>query len=242
MTLTAPSLDHALADQVQGSTGRYLRILDTLTDAGRREPSLLPGWTRGHVVAHVAHVGLAAASVLDEMRRGRDPVYYPSPERRAADIEELAIGDLDRLRTVSLEAAGRFREALDAVLERGVDALADRRARTFPDAGRTMDVHETVLTRWREVEIHHADLAGGYGPADWPSSFTDYLLEVVVADRDEECDLLLVTPERDITVGRPDGLRVEGMPAGLAWWLLGRPAVPELTGRLPQLSAWVRRA
>lgn len=236
--MAAPMLDRDLADRLQDATARYLRILDTLTEAGRRAPSVLPGWTRGHVVAHVACNGLATAAVLDEMRRGQDPTFYESADRRTADIEELATADLGRLRTVSLEAAGRCHEAVDAVLDH---ADPQRRARTFPDAERTMDVRETVLSRWREVEIHHADLAGGYGPADWPTVFTDYLLEVVVADRGQECDLLLVTPERDIPVGSGEGLRVEGMPAGLAWWLLGRPPVPELTGRLPALSPWVRR-
>ena len=237
----APELDRDLADRVQDATARYLRILDTLTGAGRQAPSALPGWTRGHVVAHVACNGLATAAVLDKMRRGQDPAFYESADRRTADIEELAAADLERLRTVSLEAAGRCHEAIDAVLHHGPPELGERRARTFPDSERTTDVTETVLTRWREVEIHHADLAGGYGPADWPAAFTDYLLGVVVADRGEECDLLLVTPERDIPVGSGEGLRVEGMPAGLAWWLLGRPPVPELTGRLPALSPWVRR-
>lgn len=239
--MTVPDPDHALAARVQDATARYLRILDTLTEAGCRAPSVLPGWTRGHVVAHVALVGLAGAAALEAMRHGQDPYFYESPAHRAADIEDLATADLDRLRNSSLEAAGQFHEALDAVLDRGVGTLAERRARVFPDSEATMDLHEVVLARWREVEIHHADLAGGYGPADWPTSFTDYLLGVVIADRAPECDLLLVTPERDIPVGAPDGLRVEGMPSGLAWWLLGRPAVPELTGRLPQLSPWVRR-
>ena len=238
-----PGADLDLADRLQDATGRYLRILDTLTESGRGAPSLLPGWTRGHVVAHVACHGLATAAALDEMRRGRDPVLYESPERRTADIEELATADLPRLRTVSLEAAGRCHEAIEAVLGRGRAEVADRRARVFPDAERTMDVDETVRTRWREVEIHHADLAGGYGPADWPQDFTDYVLDLVVADRGEECDLLLVTPERDIAVGNGEGLRVEGMPAGLAWWLLGRAGgTRKLTGRLPLLSPWVRRA
>jgi len=239
--MTVPVLDHDLADRVQDATARYLRILDTLTESGRGAPSVLPGWTRGHVVAHVACHGLATATALDEMRRGKDPVLYESPESRAADIEELANADLERLRTVSLEVAGRCHAAIDALLDQGVPNVAERRVRVFPDAERTMDAGETVRTRWREVEIHHADLAGGYGPADWPQDFTDYLLNLVVADRGEECDLLLVTPERDLAVGSGEGVRAEGTPAGLAWWLLGRRPVPELTGRLPLLSPWVRR-
>lgn len=237
----APPLDRALADRLQDATSRYLRILDALTEEGRRAPSVLPGWTRGHVVAHLALNGLATADVLDGMLRGRDPAFYESPAARDDDIETLATGELHELRDATLEAAGRVHEAVEVVLERGPDVLTDRVAHVFPESRGVMDVAEVVRTRWREVEIHHADLAGGYGPADWPEHFTDYVLEVVVADRGHECDLMLVTPERDVPVGSGEGPRIDGMPAGLAWWLLGRPPVPELTGRLPQLTAWVRR-
>ena len=30
--------------------------------------------------------------------------------------------------------------------------------------------------RWREVEIHHVDLAAGYGPQDWPAAFVAHEL------------------------------------------------------------------
>ncbi|QZY30653.1 maleylpyruvate isomerase family mycothiol-dependent enzyme [Nocardioides coralli] len=239
--MAEPTLDQALTDRVQDATARYLQVLDSLTDTGRAAPSVLPGWDRGHVVAHLARQGLATAAALDEVRRGQDPVLYASPSQREDDIETLAAAPLDELRAATLEAAGRCHRAIEAALHHDPAALAGRRVTVFPGSDRAMDVTELVRTRWREVEIHHADLDGGYGPADWPDDFTDHLLEVVVADRAPECDLLLVTPTRDVVVGAAGGLRVEGTAAGLAWWLLGRPAVPELTGRLPQLSPWVRR-
>lgn len=242
MTVTRPPLDPTLADLVQDATARYLQDLDSLTETGQAAPSVLPGWTRGHVVAHVARHGVATAEALHVVLQGRDAVLYPSPEQRAADIDALAGAPLHELRRATLEAAGLCHEAIQAVLHRGDEALAERRVHVFPGSERSMDVTETILTRWREVEIHHADLAGGYGPADWPAAFTDHVLEVVVADRGHECDLVLVTPDRDVVVGSAGGLRVEGTAAGLAWWLLGRPAVPELTGRLPQLSPWQRRS
>src|SRR4051812_993952 len=46
-----------------------------------RAPSLLPGWTRGHLVAHLANSGEALANVLN----GLPP--YASQEARNADIE-----------------------------------------------------------------------------------------------------------------------------------------------------------
>ena len=38
--------------------------------------------------------------------------------------------------------------------------------------------------RHREVDIHHADLDAGYGPADWPEDFLDEMFDRVVRDRD----------------------------------------------------------
>src|SRR2546430_1201820 len=40
--------------RIAEATGRLLASATTLTDTGMREPSLLPGWTRGHVLTHVA--------------------------------------------------------------------------------------------------------------------------------------------------------------------------------------------
>jgi maleylpyruvate isomerase len=38
-------------------------------------------------------------------------------------------------------------------------------------------ISEGVSARWREVEIHHADLGADYSPADWPAAFVDRFLE-----------------------------------------------------------------
>src|SRR5678816_1103084 len=44
----------ALAHEVDRATQRFLDSAADLTDANLAEPSLLPGWTRAHVMAHVA--------------------------------------------------------------------------------------------------------------------------------------------------------------------------------------------
>src|SRR5215472_17296509 len=55
------SREHCMDDEARRSmasigeaTDRLLASAATLTDAAAREPSLLPGWTRGHVLTHVA--------------------------------------------------------------------------------------------------------------------------------------------------------------------------------------------
>ena len=43
-----------LSDQIDQATQRLLDTARTITDPDLRVPSMLPGWTRGHVLAHLA--------------------------------------------------------------------------------------------------------------------------------------------------------------------------------------------
>jgi maleylpyruvate isomerase len=87
----------------------------------------------------------------------------------------------------------------------------------------------TLHRRLAEVEIHHVDLAAGYGPADWPDWFvTDMLYRVtgqlwgnpdtpkaMVTDSDTGRQFFL---RQDATAE----LEVTGPGAVLLAWLLGR--------------------
>jgi len=72
-----------------------------------------------------------------------------------------------------------------------------------------------VWNRLCEVEIHHVDLAAGYGPADWPESFGARLIHE--------------TPP-------PPG--VNGPVNAVAAWLIGRSDGSDLQGVLPPVPAW----
>ena len=45
--------------RLAAATSRLLATATALSDAQVREPSSLPGWTRGHVLTHIARVGHA---------------------------------------------------------------------------------------------------------------------------------------------------------------------------------------
>ena len=125
---------------------------------------------------------------------------YDSPERRNADIDETASLADGELRELSFAACDRWKEAIAAVTD--WDALMER-----VPGGPSFSAVECIDMRWREVEIHHADLGVGYTAADWPPAFTTYLLGYLAADRSE--DLTLRTPTRELTVGA-GGPVVEG--------------------------------
>ncbi|WP_241780552.1 maleylpyruvate isomerase family mycothiol-dependent enzyme, partial [Streptomyces wadayamensis] len=76
--MTDPVRDLTRLDE---ATARLLTVAGTLDDAALAEPSRLPGWTRGHVLSHLARNADALLNVV----AGRP--MYASAEARDADIE-----------------------------------------------------------------------------------------------------------------------------------------------------------
>ena len=59
-----------------------------MTDDDCRAPSLLPGWSRGHVLAHWARNADGQTRMLQAAMRGEVAAQYPGGDaQRAADIE-----------------------------------------------------------------------------------------------------------------------------------------------------------
>jgi maleylpyruvate isomerase len=155
----------ALSDQIDDATQRLLGTARQLTDPDLREPSLLPGWTRGHVLTHLCRGADAMRSLLAGARAGQDRPAYASAQarevgiaqgagRKAAELMADLAGSAMALRTVA-------RDLPDGAWQYQVEVLGSPR---FPAAG-------LLTLRLVEVELHHADLGRGYTPADWPASF-----------------------------------------------------------------------
>src|SRR5262245_11507981 len=157
-----------LSDQIDQATQRLLDTARIITDPDLRAPSLLPGWTRAHVLAHVSRNADAMRNLLAGVRSGRDRPGYASAEAREAGIEE-----------------GAGRQARELVTDLADSAMALRTvARQLPDAGWQVPVRmlpeadpypaaELLTRRLVEVELHHGDLGAGYGPGSWPPAFAD---------------------------------------------------------------------
>lgn len=220
-------------EAVLEATTRYLTTLDGLSDEQLRAPSLLPGWTRAHVAAHVALNAHGFARALRGERTGEPVPMYDSQEARDADIEERASGSASELAALNQMASLRLAGEL-----RLMKALAS--IERVP-GGVVLDAARIVELRWKEVEIHHADLDVGYRPADWPTPFSAFLLESAAADRGTAFDITLHARDLDKTVlvGK-GGHGVAGTAGDLAWWLVGRGRGEGLTSTrpLPELGAW----
>jgi maleylpyruvate isomerase len=154
-----------LSDQIDLATQRLLGTARVITEPDLRTPSLLPGWTRAHVLAHVCRSADAMRNLLVGARDGQDRPAYASAAARQADVEH---------------GAGLRRDELLADL--AASAMAWRTvARQLPDHAWQVPVRvldsapfpaaQLLTRRLVEVELHHCDLGAGYGPADWPAAF-----------------------------------------------------------------------
>ena len=217
------------------ATRRLVRTVDGLADDELAAPSGLPDWSRAHVVAHLALNAESLAGVLHGAVGGQDVPMYPSQAARDADIQELAAAGPPALRDRFLASCTLIHEALGRVPEEAWGGTFRRLPGTPP-----LPLGALPGMRHREVEVHHADLGAGYGPADWPEPFLDATFNQVVGDRAEGTAVLLRTPEGDVPLGDGDGPVVSGSRTDLTWWLLGRGDGAGLTGdpALPTLGPW----
>lgn len=144
---------------------RLLAALDGLTDVEAWQPSLLPGWTVGHVLTHVARNADGLARMARAAERGEvGEQYVGGVVGRAADIEAGA----DRAATTLVEdvrmSAFHLEQAWDELTDTGW-------AGTGLSVRGELPIAALPFRRLAEVEVHHADLGLGYTADDWPDAF-----------------------------------------------------------------------
>lgn len=227
-----------LVEMVVAST-RYLGALSELTDEDMRAPSLLPGWTRGHVVTHLARNADAFCNLLHWAETGEEHYMYLSPEQRDADIEDGAARSAHDLRVDAAASAGRFLQAVNELDVRHEDRPVAKAPGSPPFPAR-----DIPSLRLIELQVHHADLGIGYSPADWSAEFCELVLAHVMEDRADGPAMVLKATD---TGGvwkygvQGQGPTVEGRSFDLAWWVLGRGDGSGLTSDsdvLPDLGKW----
>ena len=177
-----PSLKDLTA-QIDDATSLLLSTAVRLTDDQVRQPSLLPGWSRGHVLTHLARGGDALRNLLDGVRTGTPRPAYASQEARAADIEAGSGRTAAELTADIRESAAAWRAAVDAVPD---DAWTEQVSIPGP---KTIPASQVVIRRLVEIELHHVDLDAGYRPSDWPTTFNE--LELVEPMRGQRADRLV---------------------------------------------------
>ncbi|POX36860.1 mycothiol maleylpyruvate isomerase [Streptomyces sp. Ru73] len=225
---------------VHAATDRLLVSVAKLDDEAVGEPSLLPGWTRGHVLAHLARNADALVNLLTWARTGTRTPMYASPGVRDADIERDAARPLAAHVEDLRSSAERWEAACADLGPERLSYEVEMRNGVTERAGRL------PFRRLAEVELHHVDLGVGYTVDHLATEYVDaelaFLAERRLKDNGQVAALELRTDDgRSWRTGRADGtpLTVTGAPTALVGWLTGRTAGTGLTtadgAALPEL-------
>jgi maleylpyruvate isomerase len=230
-----------LAD-VRAATERLVRYVAEVDDSRMREPSLLPGWTRAHVVTHLARNADGLVNLLTWARTGVEHPMYASSADRDADIEEGA-GRLAQVLHEDLRAAcDRFAVASERLSDSQWSATVTARTPApFPAA-------QIPTMRLFELWVHTVDLNVGFDFEDIPADKLEGALASAVSRHQNRPD----GPSVHLRVPLPDGEegvwdlvgggehvhQVSGEPAEVIGWLTGRRDGAGLSGDVPVLPAW----
>lgn len=224
-------------------TAYFARKLNELSDAELDEPSLLPGWSRRHVIAHVGYNARALTHLTEWARTGVETPMYASPEARDRQLARGVTLPARALRNLFAHAAVH----LNVEWRDLSDEQWDHRVTTAQ--GRSIQVRETAWMRAREVWVHAVDLGNDGSFLDFPPPFTDRVIADVLgawARRGESVDLTIALRDRPnqtdagTTVLGAGGATVAGSAADVARWLTGRGArrLQSSTGTLPDIPRW----
>ncbi|GAA1069092.1 maleylpyruvate isomerase family mycothiol-dependent enzyme [Kitasatospora nipponensis] len=202
--------------EVTRSGARTVAAVDALTEPQVRAPSALPGWSRGHVISHVARSADAYRWLLGVARTGVEPgprsdgavLARATAEGAELPAAELAADLGGRLEALFADAAAMPAERWDTP----VTALA----------GWPHPAWYTLYRCWRELETHLVDLDVGYHPADWPEPYVAWALD----------DTIAALTARDFPLAR-----VEAVDLGRSWSLAARG--PVVTGPGHAVLGWL---
>ncbi|MGO9344304.1 MAG: maleylpyruvate isomerase N-terminal domain-containing protein [Acidimicrobiales bacterium] len=210
-----PELD---LTRVKSAQVRFDAAMAQLDDGEILSPSLLPGWTIGHVLTHVARNADSHRQRAQAAARGVVVDQYEGGYAgRAAAIDQ-----------------GALRRADEIIADVKTSALAlEETWRTVPDSawvnvtrdvgGRERPLHALPARRWQELEVHLVDLGTGPTFADWTDDFVLDRLPALRAGLSARLPEGAVAPAEGVLEPREE----------LAW-LTGRLSRPGL----PLLSAW----
>jgi maleylpyruvate isomerase len=190
------------AETIDTCTAAHERLrnaIGELTDDDSAQPSLLPGWSRGYVLTHLAHKTATHVRLFEGAQANEVRDQYPHGFAQAqADVHAGAGRSAAELRE---ELTDSFAD-LQVAWAKLPDSYWDREGICVPGP---RSMQQIVSRHLRDVEVHYVDLDIGYRPTDWPELFVEGELAKRLA-------------------GLPD----RTSHAALLAWLLGRAGAPTL--------------
>jgi uncharacterized protein (TIGR03083 family) len=219
-----------VADWLRTGSGLFAQAAQRCTEADFAGASLLPGWSRSHVVSHVSANAQAIGRLLHWARTGEPLPMYPSMQERDREIAEGAQLPMDEL--ISWYTTSN--DALQCSFATLPDDAWSYQVLTAQ--GREVPAVETLWMRSREVCIHAVDLDMDIGFAQLPEDFLVRLAHEAAARHNGNSSTKLA-----ISITTDDGrylwkidsadgdhgdsaVDITGPLADIASWLVGRGA------------------
>jgi maleylpyruvate isomerase len=217
-------------------TSLLMRTAVDLDDEAIRRASLCEGWTRAHVLSHIARNADGLGNLVGWAITGTPRAMYDSPEARDADIAAGATRGAQEILTDLKDSAARFAAAAAGL------AGAPEQAEVEMRGGRKVLGGQLPTLRLMEVVIHHVDLDAGYTFADAEPGFVKRAVANSVSRMAASAEAPSVTLRSDegATWSLGDGSQVvTGSNAALLLWLTrGNGAGVSSHAGLPRLPSW----
>jgi maleylpyruvate isomerase len=221
-------------------TSYFAQRLAEITDEEMFDDTLLNGWTRKHLLAHVAYNAAALCRLLDWAATGVETPMYKSVQQRNQEISEGATLASGALRSLFDHTTARLNEKWRHLPPSAWNA------EVLTVQGRLIPASDTAWLRTREVWIHAVDLASGGRFAEIPDLvLTALLFDIVKAWRTAGLgsDLVLeITGTSPVAIqgGQLEPRVVRGTLPAIVRWAAGRGAVGvSSTGELPEPPRWL---
>ncbi len=207
----------------QQGTKLVADALAELDEEAFSAPTGLPGWTRAHLLAHLAANAEAVGNLVHWAATGERTPMYSSPDQRNADIEAGTRRSGRDLAEWFAGSAARLDAAMDDLTE------PQWEAEVVTAQGRTVPASETPWMRAREVMVHAVDLGAGVAFDDLPTDFLAALCDDIAGKRSAAAGTPAAGP----------ALSVEAPDAGARWDIAGTGDPVLVTGALADVSSYL---
>jgi maleylpyruvate isomerase len=217
-------------------TDLLLTTAAALDDQSIRVASLCQGWTRAHVLSHLARNADALGNLVRWAVTGTPVAMYESARSRDAEIAAGSSRGAREIFTDLEQSASRFASAAPNLAGPPEHVEVEMRQ------GRKVLGAQLPTLRLLEVVIHHVDLSAGYTFADTDPGFVKRAISNAVQRLSRSAAVPCVTLRGDNadTWSMGQGTQeVSGTnPALLAWLTRGDTDGLRSQHALPELPAW----
>lgn len=225
---------HSDLSRLGRETAMMSATIQTLSSEELAADSLCEGWSRAHVVAHLASNGRSLVKLVDWAISGEPQKLYASQDARNAEIDQLAALPREELLAAFDESATYFAQECERLAGELAVEEVDLHGKIIPATS-------IVALRIAEVVIHHHDLDTAWTIEEADPDSQENAVEAAVRTMrvKDAPGMTLRSEEGDEWVIGDGSLIVRADRAGLVEWLArGNDRYIEADGPIPQLPTW----